>query len=240
MTEKTLELLDLFFTFILIGSLIRQIPAVNKALVSVENILDYGSKALPKKTDHELILWISKVFGFISLFLLITIIFISQAKVKFNLDIIPTLYPSLLFVLCVFTYLWLSMNIAKPTKAQLIKYIKSIGWYLSGPFLFLAADLLLDLNILESLSQGSFNWILDKFGYQIPNHLFLNFLAVAFVFYLLLIILPFILMWLIAQPPYFIISTIFKIMKHPQKQERFLFLILLAFMINKLILILSF
>jgi len=239
MTEKTLELLDLLFTFILIGSLIRQIPAVNKALVSIENILDYGAKALPKKTDHELILWISKVFGFSALFLLIPIIFISQAKVKFNLDIIPTLYPSLVVIFCVFTYLWMSMNIAKPTKAQLFKYVKSIGWYLAGPFLFLATDLLLGLNILESFSQGFFNWILNKFGYQIPNHLFLNFLAVSFVFYLI-IILPFILMWLIAQPPYLAISTIFKIMKHPQKQERFLFLILLAFMINKLILILSF
>lgn len=107
MTEKTLELLDLLFTFILIGSLIRQIPAVDKALVSVENILDYGSKALPKKTDHELIIWISKVFGFVSLFLFVLIIVLSQAKVKFNLDINPKFYRYQLYIFCVFFYLWM-------------------------------------------------------------------------------------------------------------------------------------
>lgn len=239
MTEKTLELLDLLFTFILIGSLIRQIPAVDKALVSVENILDYGSKALPQKTDHELIIWISKVFGFISLFLFVLIIVLSQAKGKFNLDINPKFYLYQLYIFCVFFYLWMAMNIAKPTKKQIFKYLKSIGWFLSAPFLFLATDLLIGLNILESFSQGFFNWILDIFGYQIPNHLFTNFLAVSFVFYLS-IIFPFILMWLIAQPPYLAISMIFKIMKHPQKQERVLFLVLLAFMINKLFLILAF
>lgn len=239
MTEKTFELIDLFFTFILIGSLIRQIPVVNKALIRIENILEYGSEALPKKSDHELILWVSKVFGFISLFFLVLIIVLSQAKVKFNLDINPKFYLSLLYIFCVFFYLWMAMNIAKPTKQQIFKYLKSIGWFLSAPFLFLATDLLLDLNILESFSQGFFNWILDIFGYQIPNHLFTNFLAVSFVFYLS-IIFPFILMWLISQPPYLVVSMIFKIMKHPQKQERFLFLILLGFLINKLFLILYF
>lgn len=239
MTEKALELLDLFFTLILIGSLIRQIPVVDKALIGIEKILESGSKALPQKTDHELIIWISKVFGFVSLFLFVMIIVLSQAKVRFNLDINPKFYLYQLYIFCVCFYLWMAMNIAKPTKQQIFKYLKSISWFLSAPFLFLATDLLLDLNILESFSQGLFNLILEMFGYQIPNHLFTNFLAVSFVFYLL-IIFPFILMWLIAQPPYLVISMIFKIMKHPQKQERFLFLILLAFIINKIFLILAF
>lgn len=47
-------------------------------------------------------------------------------------------------------------------------------------------------------------------------------------------------MWLISQPPYLAALMLLKIMKHPQKQERFLFLVLLAFVINKLFLILAF
>ena len=239
MTEKILELLDLFFTFILIGSLIRQIPAVDKALISIENILDSGSKSLPNKTAHELILWISKVFGFVALFFLVLIIIIPQIKINFQLDINPRFYFSLLFIFCIFTYLWIAMNIAKPTKEQIVKYLKSNAWLLLSPFLFLASDLLLNLNILESFSQNLFNLILSIFGYQIPNHLLANFLAVTFVIYSL-IIFQFILMWLISQPPYLAALMLLKIMKHPQKQERFLFLILLAFVINKLFLILAF
>ena len=67
MNEKTLELVDLLFTFILLGSLIRQIPIVDKTLIGIENILESGSRVLPKKTDHEWMLWVSKVFGLISL-----------------------------------------------------------------------------------------------------------------------------------------------------------------------------
>lgn len=239
MTEKILELLDLLFTFILIGSLIRQIPVVDKALLGIENILESGSKALPSKTDHELILWVSKVFGFIALFFFILIIILSFVKVNFHLDVTPNFYFSLLFMCFLFAYLWLALNMAKPTKTQILKHIKSNIWLFSAPFLFLAMDILLDLNILESFSQGFFNLILNIFGYQIPNYLWANFLAVTLVLYVS-ITLQFILMWGISQPPYLAISMLFKIMKHPQKQERFLFLVLLAFLINKLILILNF
>jgi len=239
MTEKTLELLDLLFTFILIGSLIRQIPAVDKALVSVENILDYGSKALPRKTDHEWILWTSKVFGFIAIFFFVLIIVLSHIRVNFDIDIPPKFYFSLLFICCTFTYLWMAMNVAKPTKIQILNHIKSNVWLFLAPFLFLAFDLLFDLNILETFSQGFFNLILNIFGYQIPNNLFANFLAVALIFYVSMTF-QFILMWLISQPPYLAALMLLKIIKHPQKQERFLFLILLAFMINKLFIILVF
>lgn len=239
MTEKILELFDLFFTFILIGSLIRQIPSVNKILISIEDILESGSKSLPNKTAHEFMLWVSKVFGFIALLFLILIIVISQLKVYFLLNINPKLYLYLLLIFCIFTYLWMAINVAKPTKLQLLKYLKSNVWFFSAPFLFLAFDLFFNLSILESFSQSLFNSILNIFGYQIPNYLLANFLAFSFIFYILMIC-QFIGMWLISQPPYFVISILFKIMKHHQKQERFLFLILLAFMINKLILILAF
>jgi len=239
MTEKIFELLDLLFTFILIGSLIRQIPAVDKTLISLENILETGSKALPNKTAHELIDWVSKVFGFIALFFLILIIIISQLKVHFFLDINTKLYFSLLLICCIFTYLWMAMNVARPTKDKLFKHIKSNIWILSAPFLFLAFDLLFDLNILEYFSQTFVNTGVNIFGYHIPNHPITNFLAVAFLFYFLMTI-QFIGMWLISQPPYLSFLMLLRIMKHPQKQERFLFLILLAFMINKLFLILAF
>ncbi len=239
MNEKVFELLDLFFTFILIGSLIRQIPIIDKALIGIENILESGSKVLPKKTDHEWMLWVSKVFGCISLFFLVLSIVLSQAKVKLNLDITPNFYFSLLLICALFASLWMSISIAKPTKEQLFKFIKSNIWLFLAPFLFLIFDLLFNINILESFSQSLFNLILNLFGYQIPNTLWANFLAFAIVFYVS-ITFQFTVMWLIAQLPYLAILMLLKIMKHPQKQERFLFLILLAFLINKLFLILNF
>lgn len=239
MTEKTLELLDLLFTFILIGSLIRQIPAVNNLLIGIENILESGSKALPNKTTHEFMLWISKVFGFIALFFLVLIVITSKIKINFHLDINPRFHFYLIVIFCIFAYLWMAMNVAKPTKKNIFKLIKSNIWVILIPFYILAIDLLLNLNILENFSQTFINAGLNLFGYQIPNHAITNFLAVSFIFYLL-IGFQFIAMWLISQPPYLVISILFKIMKHHQKQERFLFLILLAFMINKLFLILVF
>lgn len=239
MNEKTLELLDLLFTFILLGSLIRQIPIVDKTLIGIENILESGSKVLPTRTDHEWMLWVSKVFGCISLLFLVLSIVLPQVKGIFNLNITPNFYFSLLFICFLFAYLWMSMNIAKPTKEQLFKYIKSNIWLFSAPFLFLIFDLLFSINILESFSQSLFNLVLNLFGYHIPNNLWANFLAFTLFFYVS-ITFQFIAMWLIAQPPYLVGLMLLKIIKHPQKQERFLFLILLAFLINKLFLIFNF
>lgn len=239
MNEKILELLDLLFTFILLGSLIRRIPIIDKTLISVENVLESGSKVLPGKTDHEWMLWVSKVFGLISLFFLVLIIFLPEIKDFFNLDISPKFYFSLLFIFFLFVYLWMSMHIAKPTREQLFKYIKSNIWLFSAPFSLLILDLLFSINILESFSQSLFNLVLNLFDYQIPNNLWANFLAFTIFFYVS-ITFQFIAVWLIAQPPYLVGLMLLKIMKHPEKQERFLFLILLAFVINKLFLILNF
>lgn len=239
MNEKILELLDLLFTFILLGSLIRQIPLINKALISIEKVLESGSNILPQRTDHEWMLCIAKVCGFISLFFVGLSIVLSQAKVKFNLDIPSNLYLYLIFICFFFASLWISISIAKLTKEQFFNFIKSNIWLFSAPFLFLLFDLLFSINILESFSQSLFNLVLNLFGYQIPNTLLANFLAFTIVFYVS-ITFQFTVLWLIAQIPYLAILMILKIMRHPQQQERFLFLILLAFLINKLYLILMF
>ena len=96
MSEKILELFDLLFTFILIGSLIREIPAVKKMLITAEDALELGSKVLPKKTDHELILWFSRAFGFISLFFFILFLISPYLASKFSLQINPNLQLSLI------------------------------------------------------------------------------------------------------------------------------------------------
>ena len=215
MSEKIFELFDLLFTFILIGSLIREIPAVKKMLITAEDALESGSKALPKKTDHELILWFSKAFGFISLFFFVLIFISPYIATKFSLQINPKLHLSLIFIFIFFAYLWMSLQIAKPTKDQIFKYIKSNIWLLSAPFLFLGFDLLLNLNILATFSQNFFNLFLNLFGYYIPNQIFTNFLA-FFIFFYFGVFFQFVAMWLISQPPYFLIWMFLKILKHKQ------------------------
>lgn len=239
MSEKILELFDLLFTFILIGSLIREIPAVKKMLITAEDALELGSKVLPKKTDHELILWFSRAFGFISLFFFILFLISPYLASKFSLQINPNLQLSLILIFIFFAYLWMSLHIAKPTKEKVFKYLKSNAWILSAPFLFLGFDLLLNTNILSTFGQKLFNLFFNIFGYYLPDQLFNNFFAFFTIFYTS-IILYCILIWLIALPPYFFVWLCLKIFKHKQKQERFLFLILLAFVINKLVLIFAF
>lgn len=237
MNEKIFELFDLLFSLILLGSLIRQIPIVDKVLTGIENFFDFISKHLPNKTDHEWIVLGAKFFGYISILFLI--LFLTFSKREGGVAISPKISLSFMSLFLFSLFLWLSLNIAKPSKKQIINFIKSNSLFLLCPFIFLACDLLLETHILESFSQKFFNLFLSIFDLQIPNFLWGNFLAFASIFYVGTA-LPLIIMWGSAQPTYLAFLLLLKIMRHPQKQERILFFVLLAFFINKLALIFFF
>lgn len=236
MAAKFFELVDLFTSLILMGSLIRQIPVVETLLTQVENLFDRVYKIFSNKTDEEIIHLFSKICKYILIFSLGLIFILSKIKENFLLGFSPKLSFIIGLILIILSYLKMALNIAKPTKKIIIKYIKSNKWIFLSPFVFLFSDLFLDSNILDFFGQKFFNLILELFHYQIINSLWANFLAYALVIYIGTA-LQFIMMWLISQPSYLLVWVILKIIKHPQKQERVLFLVLLLFFLNKLILI---
>ena len=79
--EKVIEIIDLILTLLLVGSLITNIPFVNKSLTWVETNIDQGFKKFIKVTPHETIVWISnlcKKLFFITLIFMILVFYTDE------------------------------------------------------------------------------------------------------------------------------------------------------------------
>lgn len=243
MSEKIFELVDLFLTFLLLGSLIRSIPIVNKTLETIENTLESTTIKIPNKNDHELILGFAKFTGYISLFFIVITFILTYVNAKLPETIDFKIIMYLVFAFFGSFYFYISLKIARPSKTQIINFPKKnfiLVLILLAPFLFLAFDLLIDTKILSQLSQSMFNQVLlIKSDYYIPDKLFFNFIAFFCFFYFIVLCYAIGLLG-IAQLPYMGVALILKILRHNKKQEKVLFIFLLFFIINKLFLIFLF
>ena len=244
--EKLIEIIDLIFTLILIGSLITNIPTVNKFLTWIETNMDQGFKKFLLIPPKESILWISNIFKklfFICLIFLILIFYIApQFLKKINLDI----YHFLLFTMAAFGYLWMALTIASPTKKTLIDIAKSSWYLLTAPFLFGISDLILGTNIF-GIMDAQISPSVDFLNLSILSNSVANTFILFTIFWYSTVALGVVGMWMLSLPAYFSLWVILRVIyryaiffKESKEKDRILLLIVFLFIVNKLIYIFLF
>lgn len=238
--EKTLEVIDLFFTIILIGSLITNVPVVNKSLTWLENNIDQGFRKFIQITPRESIVGISNFFKklfFITLFFMVFIFYLAP---NFFHMIGRSAYLFLIFMMGVFGYFWMALTIAKPNKDTLIDIMKSSWYILTAPFIFGLSDVLLGTNIFKIMDAQIASSV-DFFNLSILNNSITNTFILFTIFWYAIVAISVLGIWALSLPAYFslwaILYAIYRyaiFFKNSKEKDRILYLIVFIFIINRL------
>lgn len=244
--EKIIEIIDLILTLILIGSLITDIPAVNKLLTKAEVSIDQGFGFFLKTTHEKSIIWISNIFKklfFVSLIFMILVFYIAP---QFLNTIDRGIYLFLIFMMAAFGYFWMALTIARPTKETLIDIVKSSWYLLAAPFIFGFSDLVLGTDIFRIMDAQIASSV-DFFNLSIFSNRIANTFILFTIFWYSVITLGVLGMWALSLPAYFSLWIILHIIyryatffKASKEKDRILLLIVFLFIVNKLIYIFLF
>lgn len=244
--EKIIEIVDLIFTLILIGSLITNIPAVNKFLTLVEISIDQGFETFLSIHPKGSILWVSnffkKVFFIFLTFLILFFYIVPAFSKEINFEVSRFLF----FMMFIFGYLWMASTISFPNKNNLIDIFKSSWYLLAVPFLFGIMDLVFGVNFFERIS-NEIEFSVNYFNLYIFNNNIANAFILFSIFWYIIMVISILVIWILSLPAYFSLWIILRIIyryaiffKKSQEKERILFIIVFLFVINKLIYIFLF
>jgi len=200
--EKVIEIIDLILTLLLVGSLITNIPFVNKSLTWVETNIDQGFKKFIKVTPHETIVWISNLCKKLFFITLIFMILVFYMAPNFLNMMGRNTYLFLIFMMGVFGYFWMALTIAKPTKDTLIDIIKSSWYILVAPFIFGLSDLLLGTNIFKIMDAQIASSV-DFFNLSIFNNSTTNTFILFTIFWYVMVAISVFGIWALSLPAYF-------------------------------------
>lgn len=238
--EKTLEVIDLFLTIILIGSLITNVPVVSKSLTWLENNIDHGFRKFIQITPHESIAGISNFAKKLFLMTLFFMVFVSYLAPNFFHMIGRNAYLFLIFMMGVFGYFWMALTIVKPNKDTLIDIMKSSWYILATPFIFGLSDILLGTNIFKTIDAqiaSSVNFL----NLSIFNNSITNTFILFTIFWYAIVAISVLGVWALSLPAYFslwaILYAIYRyaiFFKNSKEKDRILYLIVFIFIINKL------